>query len=91
MITLSERNRLTKAILTTKDETIIRKIESIIFPAQTMKSKKKQKIENEVLLDWDEIPDDIKHGIEKSLKQSEAGQTIPHHEVMKKYKKWLKK
>jgi len=90
MITLTERNKITKVILTTQDETVIRKIESIIFPTPA-KSKKKQKIEKEVMLEWNEIPNEIKKSIEKSLKQAEAGHTIPHHEVMKKYRKWLKK
>ena len=40
---------------------------------------------------WEELPDEIKLSVEKGLKQSESGQTIPHEEVMKRYGKWLKK
>ncbi|HTB31979.1 MAG TPA: hypothetical protein VK808_08145 [Bacteroidia bacterium] len=91
MITPTERNKITKVILTTQDEDVIRKIESIIFPEQVSKSKKGRKEEKESLLDWNEIPDKIKKSIEIGLKQAKAGQTLSHKEVMKKYKKWLKK
>jgi hypothetical protein len=91
MITPTERNKITKVVLTTQDEDIIRKIESIIFPENATKPKKGRKEEKESLLDWNEIPDKIKKSIEIGLKQAKAGQTVPHKEVMKKYKKWLKK
>ena len=40
---------------------------------------------------WEELPDEIKTSLEKSIKQADSGQTIPHKEVMKRYGKWLKK
>lgn len=40
---------------------------------------------------WAELPAPIKLSIKRGLKQSEFGQTIPHEEVMKRYKNWLKK
>ena len=40
---------------------------------------------------WAELPIAIKLSIKSGLKQSERGETIPHEEVMKRYKKWLKK
>ena len=40
---------------------------------------------------WNCLPDKIKASVERALKQSATGDTIPHSEVMKKYKKWLKK
>jgi predicted transcriptional regulator len=38
---------------------------------------------------WDEISDSAKNSIERGLKDIEMGKVTPHHEVMKKYKKWL--
>ena len=40
---------------------------------------------------FEELPDEIKASVKRGLKQSKEGNTIPHAEVMKKYKKWLKK
>ena len=40
---------------------------------------------------WDEMPDDVRKSVERGLKQSESRETKSHEEVMKKYKKWLKK
>ncbi|CAN5364161.1 hypothetical protein BH10BAC1_BH10BAC1_03030 [soil metagenome] len=40
---------------------------------------------------WDEMPDDIKQSVERGLKQADKGELKSHSEVMKKYKKWLKK
>ncbi len=40
---------------------------------------------------WEEIPDEIKQSVERSIKQAENGEFKSHDEVMKKYKKWLKK
>jgi len=46
--------------------------------------------EDEVDL-WDEMPDEIKESVKKGLAESEKGLGKPHAEVMKKYRKWLKK
>jgi hypothetical protein len=40
---------------------------------------------------WDEMPDEIKQSVEKAMKQADKGELKSHNEVMKKYKKWLKK
>ncbi len=40
---------------------------------------------------WDEMPEDVRKSVERGLKQSESGETKSHEQVMKKYKKWLKK
>lgn len=40
---------------------------------------------------WDEIGEEQQQAIDKSLAEMKAGKLTPHGEVMKKYKKWLKK
>ncbi|MCW3103994.1 MAG: hypothetical protein JWO09_2434 [Bacteroidetes bacterium] len=40
---------------------------------------------------WDEMPADIKQSVERGLKQADKGELKSHSDVMKKYKKWLKK
>lgn len=40
---------------------------------------------------WDEISEEQQIAIDKSLVEMKAGKLTPHDEVMKKYKKWLKK
>lgn len=40
---------------------------------------------------WDEISEEQQKAIDKSLTEMKAGKLTPHDEVMKKYKKWLKK
>lgn len=40
---------------------------------------------------WDEISTEQQQAIDKSLTEVKAGKITPHEEVMKKYKKWLKK
>lgn len=40
---------------------------------------------------WDEISEQQQKAIDKSLAEMKAGKITPHDEVMKKYKKWLKK
>lgn len=38
---------------------------------------------------WDEFSDEQKEEIKASIEESERGETAPHNQVMKKYKKWL--
>ena len=38
---------------------------------------------------WDELPDHVKDSVDRGLKQSAAGETISHEEVMKKFSKYL--
>ena len=40
---------------------------------------------------WDEISEEQQKAIDKSLAEMKAGKLTPHDEVIKKYKKWLKK
>jgi predicted transcriptional regulator len=40
---------------------------------------------------WDEISEEQQQAIDKSLAEMKEGKLTPHNEVMKKYKKWLKK
>ncbi len=40
---------------------------------------------------WDMMPDEVRKGLENSIEQSKKGLGRSHEEVMKKYKKWLKK
>ncbi len=40
---------------------------------------------------WDEISEEQQKAIDKSLTEMKAGKLTPHDEVMKKYKKWMKK
>ena len=40
---------------------------------------------------WDEISAGEREGIEEGITQLKNGEGIPHEQVMKKYKKWLKK
>ena len=38
---------------------------------------------------WDDLPDHVKDSIDEGLKQSEAGQTKSHEEVMRKFSRYL--
>ena len=38
---------------------------------------------------WNELPDHVKDSVDRGLKQSVAGQTKSHEEVMEKFKKYL--
>jgi hypothetical protein len=40
---------------------------------------------------WDEMPDEIKASVEKSLIESENGKVTPHAEIKKRYQKWIAK
>lgn len=40
---------------------------------------------------WDEICEEQQKAIDKALAEMKTGKLTPHDEVMKKYKKWLKK
>lgn len=68
---------LAKKLLDTNDKDIINHIKAVFST----------RAENW----WEELPDEIKSSLEKSIKQADSGQTIPHKEVMKRYGKWLKK
>ncbi len=40
---------------------------------------------------WDELNNEQQEAIDKSLAEMKAGKLTPQAEVLKKYKKWLKK
>ncbi len=40
---------------------------------------------------WDELSKEQQEAIDQSLTEMKAGKLTPHEEVLKKYKKWLKK
>lgn len=40
---------------------------------------------------WNDLPEEIKHSIEKGLLQADKDELIPHDQEMKKYEKWLSK
>ena len=40
---------------------------------------------------WDEISEEQQSAIDLSLSQMKQGKLVSHSEVMKKYKKWMKK
>lgn len=71
-----QRELLAKRILETKDKNVLNYIESVLNNMDR----------------WEEeLPDYVKQGIEEGLRDVKAGRVTPHAEVMKKYKKWLKK
>ncbi|MES2138901.1 MAG: hypothetical protein V4511_04295 [Bacteroidota bacterium] len=49
---------------------------------------KSQTVKKEVDF-WDEFSNEQKEEIKASIEESERGETVPHNQVMKKYKKWL--
>lgn len=38
---------------------------------------------------WEELPLSVQSSVKRGMEQSKRGETKPHSEVMKKYKKWL--
>jgi predicted transcriptional regulator len=40
---------------------------------------------------WDEMGTEQQIAVDKALDEMKAGKLTPHEDVMKKYKKWLKK
>lgn len=68
---------LAKQLLDTNDKDLINHIKAIFSTRE----------EN-----WfEELPAEIKASVKRGLKQAKEGNTIPHSEAVKKYKKWLKK
>ncbi|MGQ0827466.1 MAG: hypothetical protein ACT4ON_03620 [Bacteroidota bacterium] len=67
------------------------------YLSQLSESKKKavltvvKTFAEETLTLWDIMPDEVRKGVEHSIEQSKKGLGRSHDEVMKKYKKWLKK
>jgi hypothetical protein len=71
----TEKIELAKRLLDTDDESIIKQVKDIF------ESHEKDF--------WNELPEHVKAGIEKSRKQAEEGLLTPHNEVKKRYTKYL--
>lgn len=72
-----QKAELAKRILETEDKKIIGYIQAIF--------------DNNVDKWEEEMPEYVRKSIDRAEEDSKAGRTTPHSEVMKKYKKWLKK
>lgn len=71
-----KQTELAEKILKTTDKNILKHIEAVL----------------DNLIQWEEeTPEFVKQGIDEGLRDVRAGRVTPHAEVMKKYKKWLKK
>lgn len=58
----------------TQFELVYRTLLSMNVPVKTIASENRN--------EWDNLPDHVKKRIDKSLKQAENGELIPHTEVM---------
>jgi predicted transcriptional regulator len=72
-----QREKLAKRILETEDKNILNHIQAIFDTGV-------DRLE-------EDTPDYVKKGVEEGLRDVKAGRVTSHAEVMKKYKKWLKK
>ncbi len=68
---------LAQKVLASKNKDLINHLKAV-FATQ----------ENDI---WDSYPDALKQSINKGIEQANNNQFKDHKEVMKKYKKWLKK
>lgn len=68
-----------------------RKLSIIEQLARTSNKKVIEKVEVILKEDdfWNELPEEAKESINRGLDDLKKGKKKPHHEVMKKYKKWL--
>ncbi len=71
----TEKLQLVKRLLDTDDELIIKQVKDIF--------------ENHEKDFWNELPEFVKQGIERSREQAAQDLLTPHDEVMKKYEKYL--
>jgi predicted transcriptional regulator len=72
-----QKEKLAKLILETEDKKILGYIQAIF--------------DNNSESWEEEMPEYIKKSIDEGLKDIKEGRVTPHEQVMKKYKKWLKK
>ncbi|MDB5031046.1 hypothetical protein [Mucilaginibacter sp.] len=70
-----EKIALAKRLLETDDEAVLLQIKEVF------ESNDKDF--------WNDLPEHVKAGIERSRKQAADGKLIPHEEVMKRYSKYL--
>ena len=71
----TEKIELVKRLLDTDDESVIKQVNDVF------ESHEKDF--------WNDLPENVKSGIERSRKQADAGLLTPHEEVMKKHTKYL--
>lgn len=71
----TEKIALVKRLLDTDDEAVLNRVKEVF------ESHEKDF--------WNDLPEHVKSGIEKSKLQAEAGLLTPHEDVMKKYDKYL--
>lgn len=66
------------------------KLAQIIFNIENeaLITKIKEFITSEEKDIWDNLPDEVKSSIDKSLAQADNGELIPHSEAIKMLKKW---
>ena len=72
-----QKIQITKAILESKSEALLRHVKAIVDSYKTDL--------------WDELSEYQKLCVTQARVQLQNGKGIPHKEVMKKYKKWLSK
>ena len=65
----AEKIELAKLLLDTEDETLVQQIRALF------KSRKKDF--------WEELPEHVKKGVEKSREQAKNGQLIPFEDIIK--------
>ena len=73
----AEKLKLVQTILNIDNENILKHVKAVLNSYETDL--------------WDELPDEVKASALRGMKQLKNGQFKSHAEVMKKYKKWLKK
>jgi len=71
----TEKISLVKRLLDTDDELLLQQIKDVF--------------EHNEKDFWNDLPENVKAGIERAKKQADAGMLTPHDEVMKKYAKYL--
>ncbi len=79
MSTAEMKLTIFELLVTTKDSKVLNSI---------YKQLKSQTVKEETDF-WDKFSTEQKEEIMVSIEESERGETMPHSQVMKKYKKWL--
>jgi hypothetical protein len=71
----TEKIALVKRLLDTDDEAVLNQVKEVF--------------ENSEKDFWQDLPEHVKAGIDRSKQQAAAGLLTPHEEVMKKYARYL--
>ena len=71
----AEKIELVKRLLDTDDESVIQEVKDLFT------SREKDF--------WNDLPEHVKAGIERSRKQAEQGLLTPHEDLMKRYAKYI--